>query len=207
MRGSRIADGWTRTSSLLSVRALRALIGMIFLLATVILYVTLLWHVEHNRRTGTGSPTSSVAVLPFLNLAGTSYNSARFTLADNVALAIAESLAFEVRPSWMSRRYTGPFNPEEVGRGLRVNYAVGGHYVADGENLIVTVEVIDVARDRLKWISSFTVPAQDAEAMQQRTADCVYSGALAAMGSRTTEWRAPRDGEVHVTRLVRYDWK
>ena len=57
-----------------------------------------------------------------------------------------------------------------------------GHFLKQGENLLVTLEAIDVRDNRLLWQSSFTAPAQDLIALQSNMAAQIRQGLLPTLG-------------------------
>ena len=72
--------------------------------------------------------------------------------------------------------------PQQVGRELHVATVLTGHFLKQGDNLLVTLEAIDVKQNRLLWQTSFTAPAQDLIALQGQMAAQVRQGLLPTLG-------------------------
>ncbi len=60
---------------------------------------------------------------------------------------------------------------------------VTGHFLKQGDNLMVTLEAIDVQNDRLLWQTNFTAPAQNLIALQNGMTSQVRQGLLPALGA------------------------
>jgi hypothetical protein len=65
---------------------------------------------------------------------------------------------------------------------LHVATVLTGHFLKQGDNLMVTLEAIDVRDNRLLWQSSFTAPAQDLIALQSNMAAQIRQGLLPTLG-------------------------
>ena len=78
-------------------------------------------------------------------------------------------------------------DPQKAGSELHVATVLTGHFLKQGDNLMVTLEAIDVGNDRLLWQTSLTAPAQDLIALQ--SAD---DGASAS-GVASDAWAWPGD--------------
>ena len=93
----------------------------------------------------------------------------RFALADEIANVLTYTRTLDVRPSSITRKYAGnDVDPQKVGRELHVATVLTGHFLKQGDNLMVTLEAIDVHNNRLLWQTTFTAPAQDLIALQGR---------------------------------------
>jgi len=73
-------------------------------------------------------------------------------------------------------------DPQKVGRELHVATVLTGHFLKEGENLMVTLEAIDVHDNRLLWQTSFTAPEQDLIALQSNMAAQMRQGLLPTLG-------------------------
>jgi serine/threonine protein kinase/Tfp pilus assembly protein PilF len=156
------------------------------LLAVIALLITLLvpmgaWFFK--QRSSVHARTN-VAVLPLQNMNGdVSVDFLRFALADEIANALMSSRALDVRPSSMSRNYTGAdADPKKVAANLRVGTVVDGHFLKQGDQLMVTLEAIDGATEKLLWSSNFNVPADDLIKLQSTMTSQVSQGLLPALG-------------------------
>jgi serine/threonine protein kinase/tetratricopeptide (TPR) repeat protein len=152
--------------------------------AVLLMVLTLagLWWFKH-RAGGTGA-RNTIAVLPLQNVNGDiSVDFLRFALADEIAKVLFYSRTLDVRPSSLTQKYAANDpDPQKVGRELRVATVLTGHFLKQGENLLVTLEAIDVRDNRLLWQSSFTAPAQDLIALQSNMAAQIRQGLLPTLG-------------------------
>jgi len=153
--------------------------------ALLIMVLTLagLWWVKH-RQTGPVAAKNTIAVLPLQNVNGdVSVDFLRYALADEIANVLTYTRTLDVRPSSLTRKYSGSdVDPQKVGRELHVATVLTGHFVKQGENLLVTLEAIDVRDNRLLWQTNFTAPAQDLIALQSDMAAQLRQGLLPTLG-------------------------
>lgn len=98
---------------------------------------------------------NTIAVLPLQNLNGdVSLDYLRFALAEEVANVLTYSRTLEVRPSIITRKYVNAeVNPPQVGRELQVVNIVAGHFLKQGDHLLVMLEAVDARNDRLLWLN------------------------------------------------------
>jgi tetratricopeptide (TPR) repeat protein len=86
----------------------------------------------------------------------------------------------------MTRKYaSAESDPQQAGRDLRVANVVAGHYIKQGDKLMVTVEAIDVKSNRVFWQSTVTASAQDLISLQDQIASYVRQGLLPLLGPPT----------------------
>jgi TolB-like protein/predicted Ser/Thr protein kinase len=128
---------------------------------------------------------NTVAVLPLQNMNGDfSIDYLRFALADEIASELTYTRSLDVRPSSMTRKYLAPdLDPQQVGLELRVANILTGHYRKQGDQIMVTLEAIDVTRDRLLWQTSFSASARDEIALQNEMSGRIRSELLPAIGA------------------------
>src|SRR6201999_687443 len=89
----------------------------------------------------------------------------------------------DVRPSSLTRKYAkGDTDPQKVGREVHVATVLTGHFVKQGDNLLVTLEAIDVHDNRLLWQTNFTAPANDLIALQSDMTAQIRQGLLPTLG-------------------------
>jgi eukaryotic-like serine/threonine-protein kinase len=157
------------------------------LLAVTALLVTVLaavgtWWFKH--RPGGGAPKNTIAVLPLQNMNGDiSVEFLRFAMADEIANVLTYSRALDVRPSAITRKYVAnDVDPQKVGKEINVATILSGHFVKQGDKLLVTLEATEVNTDRLLWQTNLTAPAQDLIALQAGMAAQVRQGLLPALG-------------------------
>jgi len=156
------------------------LIGVSALLVLAVTTAAALWY---KHRPGGGGPKNTIAVLPLQNVNGdVSVEFLRFALADEIASVLTYSRTLDVRPSSVTRTYTGNVDPQKAGRELHVATVVTGHFLNQGDNLIITLEAIDVNNDRLLWQTNLTAPAQDLIALQNGITAQVRQNLLPVLG-------------------------
>ena len=158
------------------------LLGVIALLLTLLIPVGAWWL---KRRLGVGTAAkNTIAVLPLQNTnSDISVEFLRFALADEIANVLTYTRSLDVRPSSSTQKYAANnVDPEQAGRQLHVATVLTGHFLKQGDNLLVTLEAIDVNHDRLLWQTSLTTPAQDLIALQGEMTAQVRQGLLPTLG-------------------------
>ncbi len=172
--------------------------------AVLVMVLTLagLWWFKHRQNPGGGAAKNTIAVLPLQNVNGDiSVDFLRFALADEIANVLTYTRTLDVRPSSLTRKYAGnDVDPQKVGRELHVATVLTGHFLKQGDNLLVTLEAIDVRDDRLLWQSNFTAPAQDLIALQSDMAAQIHQGLLPTLGVAAGQLQAgtrPKDPEAY----------
>ena len=160
------------------------------LLAVTALLVTVLaavgaWWLKHRAAAGSGASKNTIAVLPMQNMNGDfSVDYLRFALADELASVLTYSRALDVRPSSITRKYVGAdVDPQKVGHELHVANIVTGHFLKQGNQLLVTLEAVDVTNDRLLWQTNLSFPDQDLISMQEQLTQQVRRGLLPILGA------------------------
>jgi len=166
-----------------SLKHTYVIVGAVLFVGMVVFLSTLLWL----RRSRSAGPVSgrAVAVLPFQNVTGDPANDyLRFAIADEVATALTYAPSLEVRPGSSTAQYAGAnVNPQKAGKELHAGTVVTGHFVQRGENLIVTLQAIEVLSNRMLWQGTTSVPAGDLLAMQRQLALRIRTGLLPALTS------------------------
>src|SRR3981081_3982901 len=159
------------------------------LLGTLGLLITVLaaggtWWFKHREVTN-AEQRKAIAVLPLQNLNGDfSVDYLRFALADELTSVLTYSRSLDVRPSSVTRKYVAlDLDPHKVGADLRVGRLITGHFRRQGDQLTVTLEVIDVPTDRLLWQTNVTARADDLIGLQQQLSAQVQNGLLPILGS------------------------
>jgi eukaryotic-like serine/threonine-protein kinase len=153
--------------------------------AVLIMVLTLagLWWFKH-RPGALGAAKNTIAVLPLQNVNGdVSVDFLRYALADEIANVLTYTRTLDVRPVSLTRKYSGAdVDPEKSGRELHVATVLTGHFLKQGENLLVTLEAIDVRDNRLLWQSTVTAPAQDLIALQSDMSAQLRRGLFPILG-------------------------
>ena len=158
------------------------LLGVSALLVLALTAAAALWY---KHRPGAGGAKNTIAVLPLQNVNGDiSVDFLRFALADEISNALTYSRTLDVRPSSVTRKYTASdVDPQTAGRELHVATALTGHFLKQGDNLMVTLEAIDVQNDRLLWQTNLTAFAEDLIALQNGITAQVRQGLLPTLGA------------------------
>jgi len=158
------------------------IIGMAGVLLTV-LGALGAWLYKH-RAGGTGGQ-NTIAVLPLQNMNGDfSVDYLRFALADEVASVLTYSRGLDVRPSSVTRKYVSPdVDPQQVGKELHVSTVLTGHFRKQSDQIMLTLEAVDVSKNRLMWQTSFTASADDAIALQNEMTRRIRNELLPVMGA------------------------
>ena len=145
------------------------------------------WWLSHHRAGGAGAAGSqrTIAVLPFQNLAGdASQDYLRLALPDEVVTTLSYSPALAVRPFASTQKYAkGDVDPQSAGRELRVADVLAGHFQQEGDQLRVTLEVIDTDSNRLLWRDTSSAARGDAIALRQQIGQRLRQGLFPILGA------------------------
>jgi len=162
------------------------------LLGTAALLVTVLaavgaWWFKH-RQLASEEQRNAIAVLPLQNMNGDfNVDYLRFALADELTSVLTYSRSLEVRPSSVTRRYVAlDLDPKKVGQELRVGRLLTGSFRKQGDQILVTLEAIDVPTDRLLWQTTVNEKADNFIGLQQQMTTQVQNGLLPILGSGST---------------------
>ncbi len=174
----------TTTFQTASKKQTYILLGIIVLLVTLLIPVGAWWF-KHRPGTGGGAPKNTVAVLPLQNMNGDiSVEFLRFALADEIANVLTYTRTLDVRPSSITRKFVGnDVDPQAVGREVRVANVLTGHFLKQGDRLLITLEAIQVDGNRLLWQANITAPAEDLIALQTQIANQLRKELLPALGA------------------------
>ena len=176
----RIGSSTFQTSSKIQTYIL---LGVIAVLLAVLIPVGAWWF-KHRPGAGGGAAKNTIAVLPLQNVNGdVSVEFLRFALADEIANALTYTRTLDVRPSSITRKFAGSdVDPQKAGREMHVATVLTGHFLDQGDHLLVTLEAIEVDNNRLLWQTNVTAPAQDLIALQSAMAAQVRQGLLPMLG-------------------------
>ena len=160
------------------------LLGLSAVLLTALVAVGAWWF-KHRGAMGGGAPKNTIAVLPLQNMNGDiSVEFLRFALADEIANTLTYTRSLDVRPSAITRKFVGnDIDPQEAGREVHVANIITGHFLKQGERLLITLEAIQVAGNKLLWQTNVTAPADDLIALQAQMAAQIRQGLLPALGT------------------------
>jgi eukaryotic-like serine/threonine-protein kinase len=159
-----------------------AIVVMAALLVTVVSAVGAWWY--KHREVANEEQRNAIAVLPLQNMNGDiNIDYLRFALADELTSVLTYSRSLEVRPSSVTRRYVAlDLDPKKVGQELRVGRLLTGSFRKQGDQLMVTLEAIDVPTDRLLWETTVTAKADDLIGLHEQLSAQVQHGLLPVLG-------------------------
>ena len=180
----------TRTFGRNSMWQLYLLLATLGLLITVLSAVGAWWY--KHREVANEEQKNAIAVLPLQNMNG-DYNVdyLRFALADELTSVLTYARSLEVRPSSVTRKYVAlDLDTKKVGQELRVGRLLSGSFRKQGDQLIVTLEAIDVPTDRLLWQTTVTAKADDLIGLQDQLTQQVQHGLLPVLGGGGGEVQA-----------------
>jgi len=143
------------------------------------------WFFKQRRITGEGAPKNTIAVLPLQNMNGdVSVEFLRTALSDEIANTLTYSRTLDVRPSAITRKFVGnDVDPQQAGKEVHVANIIAGHFLKQGDRLMITLEAIQVEGDRLLWQTNVTGPAQDLIPLQEQVAVKIRQELLPALGA------------------------
>ena len=182
-----------------SKRQTYILMGVIALLITLLIPMGL-WFFKQRQAV---QARNTIAVLPLQNVNGdVSVDFLRYALADEISNALTTTRTLDVRPSSLTHSYNGSdVDPRKVAKELRVATVVTGHFLKQGDRLMVTLEAVDGANDKLIWQTNLTAPADDLIKLQSNMAQQVNQGLLPVIGMAGGQVA----GETHPHDAAAYD--
>ena len=74
-------------------------------------------------------------------------------------------------------------DPQQVGHELHVANVLTGHFQKQGSQIMVTLEAVDVTKDRLLWQTNFSGSRPRPIALQNELTGRIRSGLLPALGA------------------------
>jgi eukaryotic-like serine/threonine-protein kinase len=160
------------------------LVGMAGLLLAVLGAVGAWWF-KHRKPVVAVAAKNTIAVLPLQNMTNdSSMDYLRFALADEAASVLTYNRELDVRPTGSTRKYvSADLDPVQAGRELHVAHVITGHYVRQGNKILVTLQAVDVATDSVAWQSSpITAPSQDFIQLQEALSKQLRTGLLTTLG-------------------------
>jgi eukaryotic-like serine/threonine-protein kinase len=141
------------------------------------------WWYQH-RELVNAEQRNAIAVLPLQNLGGDfNIDYLRYALADELTSVLTYSRSLEVRPTSVTRRFVAlDLDPHKVGQELRVGRLISGSFRKQGDQLLVTLEAIDVPTDRLLWQTTVASKVDDLIGLNQQLTTQVQGGLLPVLG-------------------------
>ncbi|MHB8524941.1 MAG: winged helix-turn-helix domain-containing tetratricopeptide repeat protein [Candidatus Acidiferrales bacterium] len=154
--------------------------------SAAILAVAVAWQYPRQRPPASTPGPKAVAVLPFSNEgAGPKFDYLRYAIANDLITDLSHVRSVTVRPFASTARYASqPADPATVGKRLRVSDIIAGGYLLENDNLHVTMELVDVARDATVWRTELVVSPQRLIVLGNRLAGRMTQGLLPTMNIR-----------------------
>ena len=145
------------------------------------------WWATHRRPSSASGPRgqTTIAVLPFQNLGGdASADYLRLALPDEIATTLSYIPTLAIRPFAATQKYAkGDVDPQSAGRELRVADVLTGHFQKEGDQLRVTLEVIDTESNRLLWRDTSSAAANDLIGLREQISTRLRQGLFPLLGS------------------------
>jgi len=143
------------------------------------------WWATHRRSGTPGAPgQTTIAILPFQNLgsdASTDY--LRLALPDEIATTLSYIPTLAIRPFATTQKYAkGDVDPQTAGRELKVAGVLTGHYQKEGDQLRVTLEMIDTESNRLLWRDTSSAAAGDLIGLRDQISTRLRQGLFPLLG-------------------------
>jgi eukaryotic-like serine/threonine-protein kinase len=162
--------------------------GAVGVIAAIVIAV-FLWQSRHSpdSRVDSRNP-KAIAVLPFQNAGSDrATDFLRLALPDEIANTLSYVPLFSIRPFATTSKYNAPnLDLQQAGREMGVASIVTGHYLAEGDQLEVTLEAVDVADNRSVWRDTISVAASDRIAMREQITSRVRQGLVPVLGGSST---------------------
>jgi serine/threonine protein kinase/tetratricopeptide (TPR) repeat protein len=173
----------TQTFQASSTRQAYIMLGMAGLLIALLAGVGAAWWKHRNAVPVASKDT--IAVLPLANESGDpSIDYLRFALADEISSDLTYTRSLDVRPTALTRKFAGTnVDPITAGHELRVATLVTGHYLREGDRLVVTLEAINARNNSLVWQATSEAKVQDLISLQGKMSDKVKQGLLPVLGA------------------------
>ena len=110
----------------------------------------------------------------------------RLALPDEIATALSYVRTLSIRPFATTSKYTAAgLDLQQAGREMHVTDIVTGHYLKEGDQLVITLEAVDVENNRTLWRDTLNVAAPDMIAMRSQITSKVQQGLVPALGVGT----------------------
>jgi serine/threonine protein kinase len=158
------------------------LLGLCAVLLTVLVAAGAWWIKQRNSDALMSNRT--IAVLPLQNINNDAESDfLKFALADEIANALTVSPSLEIRPTVNTQKYgNGEVDSSKIGRELGVGTVIAGHFLKQGDNVMVTLEAVEVKSDKLVWTGTLTGPSRNLMALRNQMAKKVRQELLPALG-------------------------
>ncbi|MEQ1354608.1 MAG: hypothetical protein ABLT11_11355, partial [Candidatus Acidiferrum sp.] len=127
----------------------------------------------------------TIAVLPLQNLGGEKdLDFLRLAVADEVANSLSYVRSLSIRPFSTTSKYDSPgVDAQQAGLAMHVSHVVTGHYLKEGQQLQITLEAIDIEKNRTLWRDTVTVATPDMLTMRGQITAQIRQGLIPALGA------------------------
>jgi len=169
--------------------------------AAIVIAAVAAWAFSHHGSgTHAAGAQTTLAVLPFQNLAGDpSLDHLRLALPDEVVTTLSYIPTLAIRPFASTQKYAkGDVDPQAAGRELRVADVLTGHFQKENDQLRVTLEVVDTENNRLLWRDTASAAVSDPirlrDGISQRLRQGLFpllGGSVSATAQAATHPRNP----------------
>ncbi|HVH88729.1 MAG TPA: hypothetical protein VM912_18570, partial [Terriglobales bacterium] len=157
------------------------------LAAIALLALSVQWWHSRQRTPPSAAPAGerAIAVLPFQNMGSDqSLDFLRLALPDEIATALTYVRSLSIRPFASTSKYNrADLDLQQIGRELHVSNIVTGHYLKEGSQLQITLEAIDVEKNRTLWRDEVAAAAPDMIAMRNQITAKVRQELVPALGA------------------------
>src|ERR1700681_3217814 len=118
------------------------------------------WWLKQRRMVTSAVPKNTIAVLPLQNMnSDISVEFLRFALSDEIANTLTYTRTLDVRPSAITRKFVGnDVDPQQAGKEVHVANVITGHFLKQGNRILITLEAIQVEGNKLLWQTNLTPP-------------------------------------------------
>ena len=142
-----------------------------------------MWTIKR-RAVASASVQTTLAVLPFRNLGGdASLDHLRLALPDEVVTTLSYIPTLAIRPFAATQKYAkGDVDPQAAGKELRVADVLTGHFQKEGDQLRVTLEVVDTESNRLLWRNTTSAAAGDLISLRNQISSQMREGLFPLLG-------------------------
>jgi TolB-like protein/Flp pilus assembly protein TadD len=144
------------------------------------------WWATHRRPSSAAAARgqTTLAILPFQNLGGdASMDHLRLALPDEIATTLSYIPTLAIRPFAATQKYAkGDMDPQTAGRELKVADVLTGHYQKEGDQLRVTLEMIDTESNRLLWRDTSSAAAGDLIGLRDQISTRLRQGLFPLLG-------------------------
>jgi eukaryotic-like serine/threonine-protein kinase len=143
------------------------------------------WALHRSSASALHAGQTSLAIFPLQNIGSDKdADFLRFALSDQIATTLSYAPSLAIRPFASTRKYAGTdYDPQAAGKELGVTDVVTGHFLRDGDQLQVTLEVDDVASNRVVWRDTVTGPMKNMIDLQNQISARVRQGLLPLLGA------------------------